>query len=306
MPSARYAWLLVPLAALVELGAHFYFANRAPSVADWRAAKSELVALDKPGELVVIAPHWADPLGRLAFGQALLPIRNEARPDDSAYSRAVEVSILGQRAPELSGWRAVETGRKGKFTFRVLENPAPAKVLYNFVDHVEPAAVQVFAERGGIDEPCPWNPHARRDDGGLLGHLAYPGRRFQCALGESYFVGVTIIDDKNYRPRRCIWAHPGRGAPMLLRFTNVPLGKWIYGYGGLSWFLTRDGQGAPVRMDVLIHGHSAGSYVHHDLDGWSHFALPTGAFAGQTTDVEFRVRSDGGADRHFCFYADSR
>jgi hypothetical protein len=305
MPSGRYVWLLVPVAALAELAAHFYFAGRAPRVADWRAAKSTLTALDKPGDLVVVAPHWADPLGRLAFGQTLMPIRNEARPDDSAYARAVEVSILGERAPELSGWRTVETRREGKFTFRVLENPTPAKVLYNFVDHIDPAAVQVFTEQGSREQPCSWNPHARRDDGGLLGHLAYPERRFQCLLGESYFVGVTIIDDQNYRPRRCIWAHPGAGGPVVLRFSNVPLGKWIYGYGGLSWFLTRDGQGAPVTITVLVNGHSIGSAVHRDLDGWSRFALPTGA-AGKTADVEFRVSSQGGADRHFCFYADSR
>lgn len=306
MPSGRYLWLLVPLAALAELGAHFYFAGRAPTVAEWRAAKAPLSKIDKPGELVVVAPHWADPLGRLAFGQALMPIRNEARPDDSAYARAVEVSILGQRAPELNGWRTVETRRSGKFTFRVLENPAPAKVLYGFVDHVDPAALQVSTGQGVRAEPCVWNPHARRDDGGLGGHVAFPARRFQCSLGEEYFVGVTIIDDQNYLPRRCIWAHPALQRPMVLRFHDVPLGKWIYGYGGLSWLLTRDGKGAPVKMTVLVNGRSIGTYVHHDLDGWSRFAFPTRASAGQRADVEFRVSSQGGADRNFCFYADSR
>lgn len=254
----------------------------------------------------MVAPHWADPLARLAFGERLMPIRDEARPDDSAYRRAIEVSILGQHAPELAGWRTVKEEKVGRFRYRVLQNPSPAKVLYNFVDHVDPRDAEAYELSGARRHACRWNPHARRSDGGLLGHLAFPGRRFECGGRASMFVGVTIIDDQNYHPRRCIWAHPPAGGPMVVRFKHVPIGHSIHGYGGLSWFLTRDGVGTPVDITVKIDGQRIGRVVHRDKQGWKGFDLLTGAHAGQTANVEFDVRSDSPERRNFCFYADSR
>ena len=216
------------------------------------------------------------------------------------------MSILGQRAPELSRWRTLEEKQAGRFHFRVLDNPAPAKVLYNFVDHVDPRDADAHQQIGPTRRDCPWNPHARRSDGDLLGHVAFPGRRFECGQSDEMFVGVTIIDDQNYRGRRCIWAHPPGGGPTVVRFKHVPIGHTLHGYGGLSWFLTRDGAGTPIELTVKIDGQSIGTVVHRDVEGWKGFDLPTGAHAGHTADVEFEVRSDNPEQRGFCFYADSR
>jgi len=291
---------------LAELAGHFYFAGRAPRLSDWQAQKTTLAGLKRHGELVVVAPHWADPLARLAFGRGLLPMRDEARPDDTAYRRAIEVGILGQHAPELSGWRTVEEKHVGRFLYRVLDNPAPAKVLYDFVDHVDPGHADAYQQQGTTRRTCPWNAHARRSDGGLAGHVAFPSRRFECGRRDSMFVGVTIIDDQDYRPRRCIWAHPPAGGPTVVVFRNVPVGRTVHGYGGLSWLLTRDGAGTPIELTVKIDGQSIGRVVHRDQQGWKGFDLPAGAHAGHTADVQFEVRSDNPDQRDFCFYADTR
>ncbi len=302
----RYLWLAVPVAGLVELGAHWAFARRAPTVASWEAARNPLLELRRGSELIVVAPHWAEPMARHAFGDALMPLRDVARPDESATPRAVEVAILGQGAPELAGWRLVEERKAGSFRFRVLDNPSPQKVLFDFVDHVGADRASAFVRTGETRSPCPWDPAARVSNGGLGGNPTFPVQRFDCAGGEYFFVGVTVIDDDHeYRPRRCIWAHPPEAGSTLVRFERVPLGRVIRGYGMLPWLIHRDGTGSPVRMEVRVGGRSIGRFVHEDAEGWKQFELPTGA-AGQVTDVEFEVSSERAQNRHFCFQADTR
>lgn len=304
MAPGRLLWLLVPLLGLCELGAHFWTSTRAPDIAQWQAARAPLAALRKHGELVVVAPAWADPMARRAFGDALMPLRNEARPDESAYPRAIEVSILGSHAPVLAGWRSVAEQSAGRFRFRVLENPAPAKVLYDFVDHVDPGSMSAAA--GLQSSPCAWSDHASVATGGLFGPATFPRRRFQCPAGPATFVGVTVIDDQDYRPRRCIWGAPPLSGPLVIHYPDVPIGTTIHGYAGDSWFLFRDGLGAPVGMQVSIGGDVVGSVVHEDRDGWKGFQIPTGKHAGRREDVEFTIQGVEAGQRHFCFYADSR
>jgi hypothetical protein len=233
-------------------------------------------------------------------------LRDVARPDESGYARAVELDILGARAPELSTWNSVREEKQGHFTLRVLDNPSPQHVIYDFVDHVDPGALDVAEGRGGATRPCTWRTDAPLSAGGLGGNPTFPSHRFTCPAGEWFFVGVTVIDDNHeYRPRRCIWSQPPSDGPMRIHYRNVPLGAVIRGYGALPWLIFRDGVGSPVELEVKVDGTSIGTFVHHDTDGWSGFSFPTG-HAGETHDVEFDVSSRNIKDRHFCFQADTR
>jgi hypothetical protein len=303
MAGKALAWLLVPAFGLAELAGHFYFSTRAPDLAEWRAARGAVAALRAHGELVVVAPDWAEPNARAAFGDALMPVTDVARADVSARARAIEVSIIGASAPELRGWKLVSEQRAGKLRLRVLDNPAPAHVLYDFVDHAPDATV--VDVRDGRETPCPWNPHARRNAGGLHGDPAFPGERHQCLGSESHFVGVTVIEDQEWRGRRCLWAEPSPGAALTVRFHDVPVGKVVRGYATRPWWVERELRGAPVEMTVVVAGQPLGTYVHTDGDGWKPFEMQTGTHAGTRADVEFRVtsRSHG---RQFCFQADTR
>ena len=306
MSVRPWLWLAVPLAGLLELGLHFHFASAAPRGHDWDAAREPVTRLRQSGELVVIAPRWAEPLARQALGDGLMPLRDVARPDESGYARAIEVSILGEHAPDLRGWRVAKEERHGKFTYRVLENPKPEQVSYDFVDHIRPEDLEVFELVGGEPRPCPWRTNAPVSNGGLGGNPTFPAQRFVCASGDWFFVGVTVIDDQHeYRPRRCIWSHPPPGGTMRMRFKNVPLGGVIRGFAGLPWVLFRDGTGAPVELEARVAGASLGVYVHEDQDGWAPFSFPTGR-AGQRGEVELEVRSANIQDCHYCFAADTR
>jgi hypothetical protein len=304
MPRKALAWLLVPVLGLTELGAHAYFSSRPPSPEEWTAARPAVANLRHHDELIVITPHWAEPNARAAFGDVLMPLADVARPDESAYPRALEVSIIGSTAPELRGWKLVEERRAGKLRLRVLENPAPAHPRFDFLDAVPNAAVADVRRDG--ESPCSFTTTARRSAGGLHGDPAFPSARHMCGGGEAHFVGVTVVEDSEWRGRRCIWAEPTNGAELAIRYHDVPLGSVVRGYATLPWWVERELRGTPVEMRILVNGEEAGAYVHRDGDGWKRFEVPLGVHAGTRADVEFRISSRRSHDRQFCFQADTR
>lgn len=297
------AWLLIPLCGLLELGAHFFFATRAPDVPEWEALRETVAEMRTGDELIVVAPRWAEPNARHAFGDALMPLEQVARPDTSAVARAIEVSILGATSPDLAGFRVAEERRHGKFRLRVLDNPDAAKVEFDFVDAVADAKV---ADLSGKDEKaCRYRARVRSSAGGLHGHPAFPKARHDCPGPSWHFVGATVVEDDQWLPRRCLWAHPLGNKTLSIRFERVPVGSVVRGYATLPYWLEREKKGSPVEMEVRVDGRSLGTYVHRDGDGWKPFSFDTGV-AGKRASVEFRIRSDRAHHRQYCFYADTR
>jgi hypothetical protein len=305
MGHARFLWLLLPVAGIAELVAFVHDARSAPRLSEWQALRAEVARLKGPADLVVVAPEWSDPLARAAFGDTLLPISDVARADASAYRRAVEVDELGASAAEVAAWPVREERQSGRFRIRIRDNPAPAQILFSFLDHARPPFLQIADQQNATEHGCAFTEHAAVSTGGLHGHLAFPRERYNCG-GEEFFVGVTVLDDEQYRPRRCLWAHPRGTGTLRLQYTNVPIGRKIHGYAGLSYFLFRDGNHGPTKLSARINGEEVGQYLHRDEWGWHGFDFDTARFAGQTAEVEFDVHSDDPSDRQFCFYADSR
>jgi hypothetical protein len=306
MRALRYAFLGIPLLGLAELGGHFWFASRPPSFDEWGAVASAVRETRREGDLVAVSPSWADPAARRALGDDLMPLRDVARPDVTRYEHAVELSILGESAPELAGWREEGRLRAGKFLLRRLANPAPAHVVYDFVDHLSPPSADV---RG--TEPatrCTWSPQAPLTASGVFGHPVFPAQRFECPGGAHFNVGVTVIGDEEFRPRRCLWSQPFAHGEIVTRFHHVPLGRTIHGHGGIYWIVEREKRGAPVTLTVRVDGDPIGKAVHRDGDGWALFEMDLGAHAGRPdAEVEFAVSSSPqNHDRHFCFEADTR
>ena len=303
--ARRYLAVLVPLAGLCELGAHGYFARRAPSFAAWSVVDAPVRRLRQPGDLVVVAPRWAEPMARRVLGDELMPVADLARPDASRYRTALELSILGQRAPELAGWRELGRETVGKFELRRLENPQPLPVSFDFVDALGPERTSVLI--GEQATPCPWADHAPVLAGGLGGHPTFPAHRFQCPLGEFFNVGVTVIADQDFLPRRCIWAHPPARGELRIRYRDVHLGEVIAGHGGMYWIIERELSGAPIQLTVRVDGDAVGEVVHQDGQGWASFELGLGAHArAPGAEVEFAVSSPDYRNRHFCFEAHTR
>src|SRR5262249_52276406 len=158
-----------PVVGLVELAAQLYVENRAPAFDAYDALLAPIRERRRPGELVVMAPAWADPAARRVLGDEIMSMRDEARPDPSRYASALEISILGQRAKELDGWRETERFEVGKFTVRRLENSSQAHPTFDFADAAHPPVADVRLT-GAVVADCIWNPNAPLEQSGWFGY----------------------------------------------------------------------------------------------------------------------------------------
>lgn len=308
-PALRRAFLLVPLVALVELAAQGVIQARVPSPSDWRAAHDHIHARRRPEDLVASAPMWTDPLARMYFAD-MIPLRDAARPDATRYPRAWVATIRGGEHPDFRGWRERSHTSFGRVTVRLLENPSPARVLYDFADHLKPGDATVTRIAQGTPLGCEFRAHLFVAGGGLgQGALAGP-ERFQCGAEGWNYVGAVVAEDMEHRGRRCMWSHPVQGGAMVTRYTNVPMGTRIHGHHTLAYEAERGddlgNMGAPVRLRVLVDDQEVGRDDHHDGEGWKGFDFDTRAFAGAAHTVTFEVTSPSAGMRHYCFEGDTR
>jgi hypothetical protein len=306
--ARQWAFAAIPAVGLLELGAHVVQTHRGVPDGDWRSARDYVAAQIKPDELVSFAPRWVDPIGRMQFGPTIATLEREARPDESRYPRAFEVSIRGEHDALLDGWRVAGEQRFGAVTVRTLENPAPVEIKDDLVSMVNAQRMQVSRVDGDRAIDCPFT-HAAPSSGGLGSGPALPADRFVCPAGG--FVAATVAADLEYRPRRCIYAPPqgGRGF-VRIRFLGVHLGRSLHGHHGLYVEAERDRKGAPVTLTFRVGDVVVGSVVHHDGDGWKPFELDTTDLAAAApdgrADLVADVESPSGERRMYCFEADTR
>jgi hypothetical protein len=188
---------------------------------------------------------------------------------------------------------------------RRLENTSYKPIVFDFVDHIATGNADVHVTQP--EAKCTYNKNLRAIAGGLGGHPTFPTSRFECPGGFFFNVSETVIADQDFRPRRCIWAHPPGNGEVVIRFSDVQLGSVLRGHGGMYWVIERDRLGAPVMVQVRVDGKEVGKYEHKDGDGWSSFEMPLGEHTDKkNATVEFAVSSKNNMHRHFCFEANSR
>ena len=140
--------VLLVLVSLWETVAARRDATSVPDDAAWSAAEQVVRADYRPGDLLVFAPRWVDPVGRLHFGD-LISVEMAARMDAARYGRIWELSIAGRRAdaPEVAGLHPVLDRDVGGIEVRRYERP-PAVVLSD-----------VFAKQPGTVAEVGFEPH---------------------------------------------------------------------------------------------------------------------------------------------------
>lgn len=308
-PRWRFAALLVPLVAVVELLSQAVIQARVPKDSHWRAAAAYLRTARRPGDLVTSAPLWTDPLARHYFAE-LIPLADAARPDATRYRRALVATIRGGAHPDLRGWRETAHRDFGPITVRTLDNPAPATVRYDLIEHLHPPDAEAFRAAGDNPIPCEWRPGSFVPGGGLGQGALLPGSRFHCSPEGWNYIGVTIIEDMEHRGRRCIWSHPIQGGAMITRFRDVPMGTVFHGHHGIAYEAERGddlgNQGGPVELRVLVDGAEAGRSIHRDGEGWKGFDIDTRAWANTTRQLTIEVRAEAPGMRHYCYEGDVR
>jgi hypothetical protein len=117
--------------AIWEIAILLHARAAAPTDDDWAAVRAAVDAAWKPGDLIVFAPAWIDPVGRQHLGDRMT-LDDVVRMDDARYGRVWEVSARGQTAPEARG-EVRRDERHGALRVRLLERPA-ARVVWDLRD----------------------------------------------------------------------------------------------------------------------------------------------------------------------------
>ena len=304
MKAAIKNWffLVVPVVALVELGAHAWQLHRVVPPEAWVAARHAVEKKIQPADGLVFAPTWTDPLGRHAFSD-LATIAREAPQDYERFPRAFEVSIRGAHAKGLTGWRPLDTETVGPITITLLQNPSPVTIKDDLLSHVSAERMTVSRVEPGKETPCTFT-HTTAQSGGLGFGPTVPADRFVCPGGG--FAGVSILHSVGHAPRQCLFVPPLGGAAVLrLRFADVAFGDAIHGYHGLQQEDENRG-GAPVTLAFQVGDRALGKFTHQDGQGWSSFEMNTTDLSGQRGDVIVDVSTSNAARRHYCFQAETR
>jgi hypothetical protein len=273
----------VVLLALVETASALVAPHRAPQEDDWRAAADEIRAGFRPGDLIVAAPAWADPILRVHLGD-LIPVEVAGRLDDERFGRIWEVSQRGARAAATARGSVVAERRFGALTVRRVERP-PAVVSYDFVARWADAHVSRRGTGGAPSVDCP-----------------RAGDRMQCPDSA---VRRQIVE-VDTRLRLALLTQPVARAAVVLEYPAVRLGRSLVVATGLhNVWMRKEAQGT-VDLRVVVDGVADQTFTTGNDDGWAVRRIDTSARAGQTATVRFEITSPAPRARHLAIAAEAR
>ncbi|MDB4963118.1 MAG: hypothetical protein JWP01_3117 [Myxococcales bacterium] len=126
--------LLLVVIAVWEIVATRHDATSVPDDTSWARAADLVRAGYRPGDLIVFAPEWIDPVGRLHLGD-LIPIDAAARMDAARFPRIWEVAIRDARAADTTGLTPAGTEDRDGIAIRWYDQ-TPAKVLADLRDRL--------------------------------------------------------------------------------------------------------------------------------------------------------------------------
>ena len=289
VPRAKWLGLAVAAAiavlAIVETSVALVAPALAPKDEDWEAAARAVRAGFHPGDLIVAAPAWADPVMRLHLGD-LVPLAVAARFDDARFGRVWEIGQRGAHAPEAARGTVALEQRFGALTLRRVERP-PADVIYDFLDHWTEARV-ARVPAGHPEIACPW-----------------AATRFQCPDIGFNFVELRTVE-VDTAVHRGLLAQPVGDAAVVIDYPAVPLGRELVIATGLHDVWMRKAGKGVVNLRVVVAGTPAAAIVTTNDTGWLLTHVDTAAYAGRVVDVRFEITSPAPYQRHFVLAAEAR
>lgn len=298
-------WLIFLALAIVEVVAHVVVRARVVEEDDWERAAEKVRSDWREGDLVVVAPEWADPLLRKHLGDRIT-LEDAGRSDLAQYRRLWALSIRGHRPAEAPDHAPEHDEQVGRVRILRWDLPGDA-VLYDFTEHVPDAQVTIVQD--GRERACAWRTDPRPRGGGLGAGPITPASRHACDPRRPWlWVGTTVQDDLDLRPRHCVWQHPAGREPIRATFRDVPLGERLVLYADLYYEHERDREHGPVHVAVHVDGEEIGRMVHNDGDGWKRMVARTQP-AGprrERGDVTIEVTAPDPHLRSLCWAATTR
>ena len=165
----------------------------------------------RPGDLIVAAPAWADPLMRMHAGD-LLPISIAARMDDARFGRVWVISQKRAHASEEAGRTVTYEGRFGALTLRRFEGSGAGQLRLRRA---------VAGRRGHQLEPGDADQHALSLGSGQL-----------CLSAVRQHRRGTLVE-VDQQIRRAVLAPPAPGVITAVEWPAVALGKELAVAAGL-------------------------------------------------------------------------
>ena len=145
---ARLAAAALLLVAVWEVTVLVSARRSEPSAADWRAVAAAIPATPRDDRLILFAPRWLDPVGRLWLGDRI-SLDQAARMDAVRYREVWEVSVRGASAPEVVGRPAVSEQGFGPILVRRFVREAPA-VTWSLTEGARICEIDFEPRRGVI------------------------------------------------------------------------------------------------------------------------------------------------------------
>lgn len=313
----KWLWALLPLAGVLELALHARQVGRVVTADDWDHAAAELRPLVRAEDGISVAPFWASQVARRALGP-LATFERFGVSDYTRYASVWELSLDG--ASELpNSWTIAERARTGRISVRERKNPSALPVISDLLSLAERGRDEdLSVSRGGIghEAPCAWHRSVARvaADWEAWG-VSRAAHYAQCASDAS--VGVQIISDHAFRPRRCLYVETsGQDAHTRLMFHNVKFGHILRMHAGLH-HTQEDPQnhGDDVVTRALVRALNddgstsetlLGENIHKDGENWKEWdidtsAVPEGAQGDLLIDVSSRQPHRG-----FCIEGSTR
>jgi hypothetical protein len=258
LPPLQRTRALWPFAALFLIAVwEILAAARAgadlPAADDWQRAADAVREQHQPGELIVFAPAWLDPVGRHYLGD-LIPVAMAGRMDAARYPVIWELAARGARAAEIEGLSPDSAVEIGGLMLSRYRNP-PVEVVTDFLAR--------FARR----------PPALRG-----GPAAPPALR---------------LEEVGFAPHRCIRVVPRSDRPVELVFDGVELGSELVGYVGIADVFTRRDHREPVALAVRVDGREVAAATAGVDDGWVRFAAATAPTRSATVAFEIATAGVG-------------
>jgi hypothetical protein len=279
------AAVVISSLAVVETTVALVAPSRAPTDADWAAAAAAVRAGFRPGDLIVAAPAWADPILRVQLGD-LIPPEIAARMDDDRFARVWEVSQRGAEAAAAQAATTAVDERFGRLRVRLLQRPAEI-VTYDFVAHWADAHV------------------SRRDATGAVVACALAGERVVCPAPGNNSLQRQLVE-VDQKLREALLTEPVAGAAVVIEFPAVPLGRALVIATGLHDTWMRKAARGTVEARLTVGEQATELPVTSDDSGWTRTRIDTGARAGQTLPVRLELTSAAPYDRLFAFAAEAR
>ena len=268
---------------------YVHLALSRPSLADYERATAYIRARFQAGDLVDVAPFWAERVREYLGDLPVAGFRHLETEDLTRYRRVWLFSLFGAEHGAhqalAARTRLLDEQRFERIDVRLYRVLEHEPVRYDFRQGI--ASAHAWITAGGDRRRCDaWD-----------GNRWWLSRAAYCAGRETLEIGEE--------PRAVVSVRPRREQGVRLEFDEVPLGRVLEIAGGVPLAAQAHG-GASVELTVEVDGRAVMRASYPPRAGFFRKRVDTSGFAARTHRVTFTANTDDEGPRPLGFEALAR